>query len=45
MRIEMDCGFREIAQALGRPSAESARMLVRRAIQTLARLLKQPATP
>jgi RNA polymerase sigma-70 factor (ECF subfamily) len=44
MRIEMDCGFREIAEALGRPSAESARMLVRRAIQTLARLLKQPAT-
>jgi RNA polymerase sigma-70 factor (ECF subfamily) len=43
MRIEMDCGFREIAEALGRPSAESARMLVRRAIQTLARLLKQPA--
>lgn len=45
MRIEMDCSFREIAEALGRPSAESARMLVRRAIQTLARLLKQPATP
>lgn len=45
MRIEMDCGYREIAEALGRPSAESARMLVRRAIQTLARLLKQPATP
>ena len=45
MRIEMDCSFREIAEALGRPSAESARMLVRRAIQTLARLLKQPASP
>jgi RNA polymerase sigma-70 factor (ECF subfamily) len=45
MRIEMDCGYREIAEALGRPSAESARMLVRRAIQTLARLLKQPASP
>jgi RNA polymerase sigma factor (sigma-70 family) len=44
MRIEMDCGYREIAEALGRPSAESARMLVRRAIQALARLLKQPAT-
>jgi RNA polymerase sigma-70 factor (ECF subfamily) len=41
MRIEMDCGYREIAQALGRPSSESARMLVRRAIQTLARLLKR----
>jgi len=44
MRIEMDCSFREIAEALGRPSAEAARMLVRRAIQTLARLLKQPAS-
>jgi RNA polymerase sigma-70 factor (ECF subfamily) len=41
MRIEMDCGFRDIAEALGRPSAEAARMLVRRAIQTLARLLKR----
>ncbi len=45
MRIEMDCGYREIAEALGRTSAESARMLVRRAIQTLARLLTQPAAP
>jgi len=45
MRIEMDCGFREIAEALGRPSAESARMLVRRAIRTLARLLRQSAVP
>lgn len=41
MRIEMDCGYREIADALGRPSAEAARMLVRRAIRTLARLLKR----
>jgi RNA polymerase sigma factor (sigma-70 family) len=41
MRIEMDCGYREIAEALGRPSAESARMLVRRAVQTLARLLRK----
>jgi RNA polymerase sigma-70 factor (ECF subfamily) len=41
MRIEMDCGYREIAEALGRPSAEAARMLVRRAIRTLARLLKR----
>lgn len=43
MRIEMDCGYREIAEALARPSAEAARMLVRRAIQTLARLLRRPA--
>lgn len=45
MRVEMDCSYREIAEALGRASAESARMLVRRAIQTLARLLKRPTTP
>ncbi|MEQ1832659.1 MAG: sigma-70 family RNA polymerase sigma factor [Candidatus Eisenbacteria bacterium] len=41
MRIEMDCSYREIAEALGKPSAEAARMLVRRAIQSLARLLKR----
>lgn len=40
MRIELDCGYREIATALGRPSAESARMLVRRAVESLARLLR-----
>ena len=43
MRIEMNCGYREIADALGRPSAEAARMLVRRAIQTMARLLRRTA--
>jgi RNA polymerase sigma factor (sigma-70 family) len=41
MRIEMDCSYREIADALGRPSTESARMLVRRAIGALARLLRR----
>ena len=45
LRIEMDCGYREIAELLGRPSAESARMLVRRAIQSLARLLEHTAAP
>ena len=45
MRMEMDCGYREIAEALGRPTAESARSLVRRAVETLAELLKEPATP
>jgi RNA polymerase sigma-70 factor (ECF subfamily) len=43
MRIEMDHSYRDIADALARPSAEAARMLVRRAIETLARLLKQSA--
>jgi len=41
MRIEMDSSYREIADALGRPSTESARMLVRRAIGALARLLRR----
>jgi RNA polymerase sigma factor (sigma-70 family) len=41
MRIEMGCSYREIADALGRPSTESARMLVRRAIQTMARRLRR----
>lgn len=45
LRIEMDCGYREIAQALGRPSAESARMLVRRAVRALAVLLAESASP
>ena len=40
MRIEMDCGYREIAEALGKPSAEAARMIVRRAVLMMARLLK-----
>lgn len=41
MRIEMNCSYREIAEALGRTSVESARMLVRRAIQALARELRR----
>src|SRR5262245_33786527 len=45
MRMEMDCGYREIAASLCRPSAESARMLVRRAVQALAAHLQEVATP
>jgi len=45
MRIEMSCSYREIADALGRPSAECARSLVRRAIQTMARLLRRVSVP
>ena len=41
MRIEMNCSYREIADALGRPSSESARMLVRRAIESLARTMRR----
>ncbi len=41
MRIEMNCSYREIADALGRTSSESARMLVRRAIDSLARALRR----
>jgi len=45
MRIEMDCGYREIAEAIGRPTAEAARGVVRRAIGTLALLLKGSNAP
>jgi RNA polymerase sigma-70 factor (ECF subfamily) len=45
MRIEMSCGYREIAEALGRPTPEAARMLVRRAIQTLAVALRRTMLP
>jgi len=41
MRIEMGCGYREIADALGRPSSEAARMLVRRAIRAVAEALRE----
>jgi len=45
MRVEMGCGYAEIAAALGRPSAEAVRMLVRRAIRTLVKLLRDRARP
>jgi len=45
MKIEMDCNYREIAEALGRTSPEAARMLVRRALKALATLLKEPTIP
>jgi RNA polymerase sigma-70 factor (ECF subfamily) len=44
MRIEMNCSYREIADAMGRPSSESARMLVRRAIDSLASTLRRTRT-
>jgi RNA polymerase sigma-70 factor (ECF subfamily) len=40
MRIEMDCSYRVIADALGRPSENAARMLVKRAIHALAAVLR-----
>lgn len=41
MRLEMDCSYREIAEALGRPTEEAARSLVRRAIAAMAESLRQ----
>ena len=41
MRIEMGCSHQEIADALGRTSAESARMLVRRAIRAVTAMLRE----
>jgi RNA polymerase sigma-70 factor (ECF subfamily) len=40
LRIEMGCGYREIAGSVGRPSANAARLLVRRAVARLARELR-----
>jgi RNA polymerase sigma-70 factor (ECF subfamily) len=42
MRIEMGSSFQEIADAIGRSSAEAARMLVRRAIRALTETLREP---
>ena len=41
MRIEMDCSYQEIADAMGRPTADAARSLVRRAIRALAATLRE----
>ena len=38
-RIELGCSYKEIADALGKPSADAARMAVSRALVTLARLM------
>jgi len=35
-RIEMDCSYQEVAQALDKPSADAARMAVSRALLRLA---------
>ncbi len=35
-RVEMDCSFQELADALGKPSADAARMAVSRALVRLA---------
>lgn len=35
-KIEMGCGYRELAEALGKPSADAARMAVQRALVRLA---------
>lgn len=41
MRIEMGCSYQEIADALGRPTADAARTLVRRAIRALTEALRE----
>lgn len=42
LRIELGFSYREIAQALGRPSANAARMMVSRAVVRLAELMSEP---
>ena len=43
-RVELGLSYQELAQAMGRPSADAARMAVGRAMLKLAALLKIPAT-
>jgi len=47
LRIEMGCSYQEIAEALGRPTADSARSLTRRALLRLVEHLRleDPSTP
>lgn len=41
-RIELGCSYGEIAEMVGRNSADSARMLVGRALLKLARMMNEP---
>jgi RNA polymerase sigma-70 factor (ECF subfamily) len=43
-RVELGLSYQDLAQAMGRPSADAARMAVGRAMLKLAALLKVPAT-
>jgi RNA polymerase sigma-70 factor (ECF subfamily) len=40
LRIEMGCSYQEIAEALGRPSANAARLLTSRALARLVELMR-----
>jgi|SRR5688572_12364324 len=42
-RVELGLSYQELAQAMGRPSADAARMAVARAMLKLATLLKVPS--
>ena len=44
-RIELNLGYGELAQALGRPSPDAARMAVGRALVKLARLMNHDGRP
>jgi RNA polymerase sigma factor (sigma-70 family) len=39
-RVEMDCSYQEVAQALGKPSPDAARMAVSRALLRLAQEMR-----
>lgn len=40
-RLEMDCSYEELADVLGKPSADAARMTVKRALSKLAREMEE----
>lgn len=43
LRVELELGFEELAERLGKPSAEAARMATKRALERLAKILGHPA--
>jgi RNA polymerase sigma-70 factor (ECF subfamily) len=43
-RVEMECSYQQIAQALGKPSPDAARMTVGRALLRLAEEMERDAT-
>jgi RNA polymerase sigma-70 factor (ECF subfamily) len=44
-RLELGCSYDEVAQLLGKPSADAARMMVTRAVAKVAKAMSAPLTP
>jgi RNA polymerase sigma-70 factor (ECF subfamily) len=44
-KVELDCSYAELARAIGKPSADAARMAVGRALLRLAEEMKRERQP